>query len=60
MLRSLFLLIIFALVNAALIVIKRRHTAGHPYFSAPILVPWLGMITAGALAAINLYQLATG
>lgn len=38
------LLIIFSLLNAALIRIKHRQPAGNTVFQVPVAVPWLGLI----------------
>ncbi|WP_343082229.1 APC family permease [Ostreiculturibacter nitratireducens] len=43
------LLVVFAIVNLALIGLKRKAPAGH--FSVPVLVPWAGLIAS--LAALG-------
>lgn len=43
-LTSLLVLIIFALVNAALIVIKRRHREHGGYIDVPTAIPYLGVV----------------
>jgi APA family basic amino acid/polyamine antiporter len=53
-LTSLLVLIIFALVNASLIVIKRRG-GDHPgYITIPVAVPYLGVIACVATVAFQL------
>ena len=44
-LTSLLVLIIFALVNASLIVIKRRHRDHQGYISVPAAIPYLGLVS---------------
>ena len=49
-LTSLLVLIIFTLVNAALIVIKRRHREHGGYIDVPAPIPYLGvMLCLGTL-----------
>ena len=40
----LFLLLVFAVVNAALFVLKRRQGEKHGYFEIPLAVPALGAL----------------
>ena len=43
-LTSLLVLTIFTLVNASLIVIKRRHRDHGGYIDVPVAIPWLGVV----------------
>ena len=55
-LTSLLVLIIFTLVNASLIVIKRRHRDHHGYIDVPAAIPYLGVLlclSTVALQAVN-------
>lgn len=57
-LTSLFLLIVFALVNSALIRVKRAGAdAGDGLFLIPIWVPWLGAIATSAFAGLSVWGL---
>ncbi|MCS7478977.1 APC family permease [Umezawaea endophytica] len=47
---SLLLLIVFAIVNVAVLVL-RKEKADHEHFRAPTWVPWLGVITCTFLAS---------
>jgi len=45
-LTSLFVLSIFVLVNVSLLVIKQRGAGSRPAFAVPVVVPFLGALTA--------------
>ncbi len=51
---TLALLVVFSIVNAALIGLKSKH--GPSPFSVPILVPWLGILASLALFAANFLE----
>ena len=52
-----FLLLVFTLVNVALIRLKSNREAPSGAFHLPIIVPWLGAISAGAFAVFSLAEL---
>lgn len=49
------LLVVFTIVNAALIGLKRKP--GRSPFSVPVFVPWLGILGSLALFAVNIGEL---
>jgi amino acid transporter len=49
----LLLLLVFAVVNAALFVLKRRKGEKHGYFEVPLAVPALGALVCLALVAVR-------
>ncbi|WP_161976298.1 APC family permease [Mycolicibacterium sp. CH28] len=55
-LTSLLVLIIFTLVNAALIVIKRRHRIHQGYVDVPTAVPYLGVFSCLATLAFQAFN----
>lgn len=55
-LTSIIVLSIFALVNASLIVIKRRHPSHRGLITVPVVVPLLGAITSTAIVLYELRQ----
>ncbi len=51
-------LVVFALVNAALIAVKRRGDASdHPHFTAPVWAPAVGLVISLALFVISIIGL---
>ena len=56
---SLLLLFIFAVVNAALLVLKRRPTEPHGRFEVPAIVPVLGVLVCGGLIAARVHRVIT-
>jgi hypothetical protein len=51
-------LVVFTLVNAALIAEKRRGEAGdHPHFTAPVWAPVIGLIISVALFGVSIFGL---
>ena len=56
-LTSLLVLIIFALVNAALIVIKRRHRDHGGYIDVPAAIPYLGVVLCIGTTVFHLINL---
>ncbi len=53
-LTSLFVLAVFVIVNASLIVIKQRHPAAKTTFEIPVILPVLGALTATAILLLQL------
>ena len=56
---SLFLLIVFALVNVALIRVKARGQDHDGTFSVPLFIPYLGAFSAAMFALASLWQILT-
>lgn len=54
---SLLVLSIFAVVNASLIVIKKRYPKNPGYINVPFFLPWFGVISCVGLIAYQLYGL---
>ena len=51
-------LVVFTLVNASLIAVKRRGEASdHPYFTAPSWAPWIGLAISLALFVVSVIGL---
>lgn len=55
-LTSLLVLIIFTLVNASLIVIKRRHRRHGGYITVPVAIPYLGVLCCLATLAFQAFN----
>jgi amino acid transporter len=56
---SILLLIVFAIVNAALIVLKRRPGEPNPSFDVPSIVPLMGVLVCSTLVIVRLYDALT-
>ena len=56
---SLFLLIVFALVNIALIRVKAREREPDGTFSVPLFIPYLGAFSAAIFALASFWQIIT-
>ena len=54
---SFFLLVVFALVNLALIRVKRRGKGKSQHYEAPAIIPWLGAISAAGFAVFSLIEI---
>jgi len=57
---SVAILIVFAIVNLALVVIKRREGAPTTSFSVPLLVPVLGFVASAAIVVFETTRWVTG
>jgi basic amino acid/polyamine antiporter, APA family len=57
---SLLLLLVFGLMNSALIVLKSRKSEAKGYFELPVIVPVLGCLVCAALIAARLTSAAAG
>ena len=57
---SVAILIVFAIVNLALVVIKRREGAPTTSFSVPLLVPVLGFVASAAIVVFETIRWVTG
>lgn len=54
---SLLVLIVFTLINASLLVVKKTHSRQRPAVKTPAVVPLLGAITCVILIGYQVYQL---
>ena len=52
-----FLLVVFTLVNLALIRVKRKSKEKPAGFEAPRFIPWLGAASAGAFAVYSAIEI---
>lgn len=54
---SLFILVVFAAVNAALVRVKQRAIYGDALFTVPLAIPIIGFVTAASFAVYGLAEL---